>query len=285
MLYQYQEHGVSTGSELFLSTPSKLAEELFFYLHRCGRFVCTPDYKIIRQNFNNYLLFFVEKGRMHIENEGRTYIANEGDMGFINCHLPHAYIALDDPSIFVWVHFSGSNTQNFYEHIVRRSQAVFPLPSKSAVKGKLEQLINLHRKQKRPFEADVSSYLHSMLCELLFISSDNVTKDNMRNPSIEKALRYIRKHYREPIEVLDVARKVNLSLHHFSRLFKLNVGYSPHEYIVLLKLNEAKNLLKSTELSVEQVAFTVGYEYATSFTAVFTRKVGITPKKFRDMLI
>lgn len=284
MEYEFQERGVSRGSELFLSTPSKLAESLFFYLHRCGRFVCTPEYQIRRDNFNNYFLFYVEKGKMHIENEGRSYIAQEGDMGIINCHLPHCYEAIEEPTIFRWIHFSGSNTFQFYEHIVQRNQAVFRLPEKSSAVDNLDWLLAMHRHQDIVPEPEVSVYIHSILCELLFIAGADHAQ-NMRNPLIEQALSYIRQHYQEPLEVKDIASEVNLSLYHFARLFKQEVGYSPHEYIVIMRMNAAKKLLKSTDLSVAEIAARVGYEYSTSFTSVFTKKVGSTPKKFRDMLI
>ncbi len=285
MKYEYQEHGVTKGSELFLSTPSHLAEALFFYLHRCGRFVCTSEYRIDRQNFNNYFLFYVERGSMHIEDAGRSYTAQEGDMGIINCHMPHVYAALQTPTIFSWIHFSGSNAQAFYEHIAHRNQSVFHLPKSSPVPKHLHELIALHRQDDLPSETDISLRLHHLLSELLFIEDHDDNTHSISNPLLEQALQYIRCHYCDDIGVQDIANHVGLSPYHFSRLFKHSVGYSPHEYIVLLRLNAAKSLLKSTNDSIEEIADQVGYEYATSFSAAFTKKVGMTPKKFRDMPI
>ena len=286
MLYEFKEYGVSRGSELFLSTQSRLAESLFFYLHRCGRFVCTREYKIIRDNFNSYLLFYIEKGSMKIENEGKTYIAQVGDMGLINCHFPHAYIALEEGTVFVWAHFDGSNTQQFYEQIVQRSHAVFHLAAQNNLKENLDAILELHRRGDSLsgvlIEPEVSIRLHCILCGLLFVTEEENGKADIRNNTIEKAIRYMRQNYRSPIEVKEIADEVGLSLFHFSRIFKQEVGCSPHEFMVILRINKAKNLLKTTELSIAEIALQLGYEYPTSFVSAFSKRVGLTPKKFRD---
>ena len=68
-------------------------------------------------------------------------------------------------------------------------------------------------------------------------------------------------------------------------IFKEEVGYTPHEYITMLRINRAKELLKSTDFPMSEIALRVGYEYPTSFTAVFQKKVGVTPREFRKMPI
>lgn len=289
MLYQHQEHGVDMGSELFLVTPSKLAESLLFCLHRCGRFICNKDYRIVRENFNNYLIFCVDQGSMHIENESRSYTAHKGDIGIINCHMPHAYIALESNTIFTWFHFSGATTQKIYEHILERHSAVFHVSSSSGVWKKIHELVDLLRTQENSaeeivIEDRITKQIYDILISMLFIAKETGhTVNPSRNPVIEQSIRYIREHYMEPMEINDVADSVSVSRFHFSRMFKSEVGYTPHEYLVLFRINRAKELLKSTDYSISEIASMVGYEYSTSFTSVFQRKIGVTPKKYRDM--
>lgn len=63
------------------------------------------------------------------------------------------------------------------------------------------------------------------------------------------------RHLFEPIGVQDAAAAASLSPSHFSRQFKARTGYSPYEYIVLRRIDKAKYMLASTELSVKEIAY------------------------------
>src|SRR5699024_196593 len=100
---------------------------------------------------------------------------------------------------------------------------------------------------------------------------------------VAQALIFILDHLFEPLSVETVAASVSLSPSHFSRLFKARTGYSPHEYIVLRRIDEAKSLLHTTSLSVKQIAFRVGYHSEVNFISSFTAKTGMSPAAFRRM--
>ena len=87
--------------------------------------------------------------------------------------------------------------------------------------------------------------------------------------------------YMEPIALSDIVAHVNMSQFHFSRLFKRDCGCSPHEFLILTRLNRAKHLLKTTDQPVKVIAQQVGYLNVSSFTNAFTDRVGISPTLFR----
>jgi transcriptional regulator GlxA family with amidase domain len=72
-----------------------------------------------------------------------------------------------------------------------------------------------------------------------------------------------------------------LSERSFKRRFARATGMSPLEYIQTLRLEESKQVLETTDLSVEAVAVQVGYEDASFFGRLFRRKVGLTPAQYR----
>jgi transcriptional regulator GlxA family with amidase domain len=72
-----------------------------------------------------------------------------------------------------------------------------------------------------------------------------------------------------------------LSERSFARRFSQATGMSPLEYIHTLRLEEAKQMLESTEQAVEAIANEVGYEDASFFGRLFKRKVGLTPTQYR----
>ena len=85
----------------------------------------------------------------------------------------------------------------------------------------------------------------------------------------------------EDISVADIAASVSLSPSHLSRLFKMQTGFSPHEFITLRRIDAAKELLLTTDLSIKQIAYQVGYHSEANFITSFSGKSGITPAAFR----
>jgi len=68
----------------------------------------------------------------------------------------------------------------------------------------------------------------------------------------------------------------------FKRRFKKVTGYSPVEYIQIMRIEEAKQYLETTSLIIEEIALEVGYEDSSFFRRLFVRNVGISPSKYRQ---
>ena len=93
--------------------------------------------------------------------------------------------------------------------------------------------------------------------------------------------RYIGEHFREPLTLEDLSREFFVSRYYLSRLFKSVTGYGIQTYLQLCRINEAKRLLQSTNLSVNDICFRVGYRDVNHFIRLFHRQEGTTPLQFR----
>jgi transcriptional regulator GlxA family with amidase domain len=87
--------------------------------------------------------------------------------------------------------------------------------------------------------------------------------------------------YFEPLGVNDLARAAGLSHAHFSREFRRAFGASPHAYLSTRRLERAGALLRTTDRSVVDICFSVGWQSVGSFTTSFTRTFGISPTAYR----
>jgi AraC-like DNA-binding protein len=86
---------------------------------------------------------------------------------------------------------------------------------------------------------------------------------------------------REPLDVRALARAAKLSPAHFSREFKREFGESPHQYLLMRRLERAAALLRNTDRSVADICLTVGLRSVGSFTTSFGRMFGMTPTQYR----
>ena len=85
----------------------------------------------------------------------------------------------------------------------------------------------------------------------------------------------------EPLSVSEVAQNSGLTRFHFIRLFKAIFGETPHQYRLRAQVEKAKHLLVLTNLSITDVCMAVGYSSLGSFSALFSRRVGMSPLEFQ----
>lgn len=106
-------------------------------------------------------------------------------------------------------------------------------------------------------------------------------------PTIERAIGRVietmRENLSEQLTVDDMARTAMFSKFHFSRLFQRVTGVSPGRFLSALRLQEAKQLLVDTTLTVTEVSHRVGYSSVGTFSYRFTRSVGVSPSSYRQL--
>jgi AraC family transcriptional regulator len=99
--------------------------------------------------------------------------------------------------------------------------------------------------------------------------------------SLRTALDYVGDNLAEDLTLAEIAREVHMSPYHFSRMFKLSTGFSPHQYVMRQRIERAKALLTNTDLPVSVVAREVGFASPSHFAQQFRRLVGVSPRSFR----
>lgn len=87
-----------------------------------------------------------------------------------------------------------------------------------------------------------------------------------------------------PLDLEAIARRACLSPYHFHRLFRRQYGVTPHRYLTDRRVARARELLRTTELSVTEICLEVGFSSLGSFSTLFRRHVGHPPARYRRRL-
>jgi two-component system response regulator YesN len=100
----------------------------------------------------------------------------------------------------------------------------------------------------------------------------------------KKVEQYISDNLKEELDLEKTAAKFNLSSYYFSRSFKEAIGYNFSDYINMIRIKKAKDLLKSDSLSIKEVGYTVGYSDPNYFSKVFKKYEGLSPTEYKIKL-
>jgi AraC family transcriptional regulator len=106
-------------------------------------------------------------------------------------------------------------------------------------------------------------------------------QNGLAQRKLEHVRSFIEEHLAEPLFVEQLAAVVHLSAFHFARLFKISTGSPPHAFITASRMERAKELLRTRNLPLVEIAAQVGFQTQGHFTEVFHRMVGVTPRRFR----
>ncbi|HEY0505632.1 MAG TPA: AraC family transcriptional regulator [Lysobacter sp.] len=98
---------------------------------------------------------------------------------------------------------------------------------------------------------------------------------------VKKVTAYMRERLGAPIGLDDLAGVAGLSRFHFCTAFREATGATPHEWLVRLRIEKARQLLADPRLAITDIALAVGYETPSSFAAAFRKMVGATPTTYR----
>lgn len=102
---------------------------------------------------------------------------------------------------------------------------------------------------------------------------------------VQRAKQYIGENYSKDISLDDVSREVDISPYYFSKVFKEEVGSSFIEYLTTMRMEEAKRLLKETDMSMKEICMKIGYSDPNYFSRNFKKYAGITPTEWKGQQI
>ena len=125
-------------------------------------------------------------------------------------------------------------------------------------------------------EADLQAF-NSWLLK----SVNEVADILMSNSDISKAEQYIKNNYGKQLSLNEVAEYLEMSPWHFSKVFYKKVGIHFSQYLMQVRMEEAVQLLKNTNLKIYEVAMRVGYNNTDQFSRMFKKTIGKSPKEFK----
>ena len=225
---------------------------------------------------NLYIIHYVLSGKGYFN--GNTVSAGQGFL--ITPGLPEEYYPdQSDPWEFLWVISDDKKMADIfsYYHADQKTN-IFNYSFVDTVNSVRDMLITNTNRVYNPFEI-LEIFLDMFKYHLK--DSDSFIKKNNVDIYIDAALNYIKSNISNRITVTELTEIIGVSQPYLFRIFKDRFSKSPKQYIDDSKLTYAKKLLKETDMTVTQVAISVGFSDVLSFSKVFSTKTGVSPQNYR----
>ncbi|WP_165822427.1 helix-turn-helix transcriptional regulator [Paenibacillus montanisoli] len=249
---------------------------------------------------HGFELTFVHKGIVHweIHNHPTQHLTN----GYASLMPPHvAHRGLDEvtyPCEMTYIVFQPGDQETlrhtpFTQHEMNEIYRIFSMAGPGIVKIN-SFVIELLRQLKKIFflfQSDESQthllpMIRGILCQIIiecafaFRQSESLEVSNEIQASIE----YMEKHCSEDIGIKTIADVINKSESYLYNAFKNEVGLTPNEYILKLRLEQTREELLATDKSITEISLDAGFTTTQYFSSTFKRYFGCTPSNYRKMI-
>jgi AraC-like DNA-binding protein len=276
-------YNVQSDWEVFISnfTDDYTAGIPLYDLKQLGEFNCGQGYFTEGDELRGCLIFYTIDGEGELTYNGKTVALPKHTIAIISCSKHFLYRTKDAHWHFTYIHYLGSTAHAIIKAI--NEDDIF-----TGILGPEDffhefNVIRYHMKHaRRNTSLEISLRLYTIMAKIMALKvSGESTEYKKYERTINEVCEHIAHNLNQKITIDDLAGLANLSKFHFIRVFQNITGYTPHKYILLLRINKAKSLLNNEDLSISQIAEMCDFGDSKNFILNFRKFTGTTPKKYR----
>ena len=272
-------------SDRVLYTASPFARSSLFHLQEIGRLEALKPHVSSRSDLQSYLFIIVEKGSGMLKYNGREYELTKGSCVFIDCRKPYSHQPdPDDLWTLSWCHFYGPTVASIYnKYCERGGRPSFEPSDTRPFAGVLSDLISLSKSSEHMRDMLINEKLSTLLRLIMAESWHPEDKAlPVKKASVLEVKTYLDENYESKISLDSLCAKFFISKHYLTHSFKEQFGMTITSYLLSVRITHAKQLLRFTNKSVEEIGYEVGIGAPHYFSRVFKEVEGVSPTVYRE---
>lgn len=265
---------------IFMEFPKESNADL--YLNVFGHSITEPLHKAGPAVKSFYLIHFILEGEGDFYVDHHHYKLKKGQGFLIEPDHQSTYISSEkNPWTYIWVGFTGREAKKILNSIgLSQSNPIFTCEQGDKLKKYVFDML------EHNYSNQADNYrLIGMLYLFLAVIAES-QKDKYDTPSgntyVNHAITYVQNHYSLPITIEEISDYVGVNRSYLCSLFKEYTGISPIKYLQNFRITRAQHMLRVTDLPIESIALSCGYQSAEAFHKIFRQIVKMSPKTFRN---
>lgn len=279
---------ISSISRWNMISATSTAKASLIYAQEIGDFWAGPEYYTSRYGFDSFLIKLCIDGCGELEYNGQQHLVAPGQFFWIDCTKPQYYRTApgQDNWHVIWVHFYGGNARVYYDTFLTRNSGspLGSFPNRAKALDIFTSLLALDPNSPHQIMVDfrAADLLTQLISECVLSTMSVDTTSNM--PQIIQGVRlFLQNNFTQKHTLEDLGSQFNMNPQYLQKQFKRYMGMSPSEYLIFLRMTRAKELLRSSKMSIGDIALSVGIDNLGYFTRRFKSQEGMTPQAYRRL--
>jgi AraC-like DNA-binding protein len=239
--------------------------------------------------YDYYLLHYVERGKGIFRTEQRIYELGQGSCFLIHPGQLVSYVSdSEQPWRYRWTAFLGQEAQHQVRAsgFVERESVFTSTKEKATIPTSIDQMQKAFYTKKESAHMTSLGYLYLILAEAQneLSSPTRLTgKESQVQRTVKQMILYMSTQLAHPVSIEQMCDSLGYNRAYLSRIFKKETGLSPVTYLLKLRIDKSRQLLRERpELSIEQIASSVGLTDALYFSRQFKRLCDMSPSAYRS---
>jgi AraC-like DNA-binding protein len=248
-----------------------------------GYYETAHRHNMSRRRHDDNILIYCFSGKGHLKTNNWHGEVNAGEVMIMPSGTAHHYRSDNrDPWSIYWCHFSGSLADEYIRHLGTAGNK--PVTAIGQSPALIAQFQTLLQAASKGYDTAALIHASNMLKQLLTYIAlliRDASGEQKSGFDVAGVQAFMLQNLDRPLNLQVLAEKVGLSKYHFSKRYKQATGFSPIEHLIRMKIEYARYLLETSDLSVGDIAAKVGYEDSLYFSRQFHKATGISPTRYR----
>lgn len=279
--YHYQN--LKAKTEWLYVTPTESGFPLEIIIQECGHFFFDGNSFTERGALNSYEIgFLLTQTNFNLSyNQSQYQFGKSGDAFFIDCTKGYRLDTQGYADLY-FMHFWGDNVKYYYELFEKYNNGSPILNAACLPIGEeMEKLISLYR---NPLSEIADLYAQAIVLKLMQTLIQTVLPlpvSSVYSKYMTQAISYIQEHYSESLTLEQVANELNISRSYLALIFKKETSITFSTWLRKYRINKAKELLKNTDMSQEDICAEIGIYDSSYLCRLFKEYEHLSPDEYR----
>lgn len=273
------------SSDRVLYTASSFARSSLLHLQEIGELKACRPHTSSRASLQSFLFFVVVNGAGTLIYNNQEYKLEEKSCVFINCKKPYSHSTYETNLWNLrWCHFYGPTIQSIYnKYCERGGRPVFTPEDSAPFFDVLSELLCVVKGSDYLRDMRINEQLSSLLT---LIMAESWHPEDKALPSKKASVlgvkKYLDENYDSKINLDELCSRFYISKYYLTHSFKDQFGLSITSYLLSVRITHAKQLLRFSNKTIEDIGYETGIGTPAYFSRVFKDIEGVSPSQYRE---